>query len=595
MAGRRLDCVIVGYNDVPVAELIDRVANYRDTTGTYQHLIANTVLLNGERVKYPELFNFANGAATGARPSYNVANVPNLGATYLASFLRKRGYGAEIVNFFNHDRLRLADLLDESPSLVAITTTYYYDSRPVREVVDFVRARSPSTTIVVGGPHIFNLCSDFKADGQDTFFAEMGADIYVFDSQGELTLARLCEQFRKARPDLDVVPNLAYKEAGTTFRRTSRAIEDNDMDQSSIDWDLFPDDFVAPIAQIRTARSCAFKCSFCRYPVVAGALNLTTLDVVERELDQLATKGTSHLLIIDDTFNIPEKRFKELCRMMIRNRYGFEWFSYFRCANADDEAFDLMAEAGCKGVFLGIESADRSVLRIMNKGATPERYATGLKRLTDLGIMSYASFIVGFPGETEETSRNTIAFIREQQPTFYSLETFFYDKKVPIASRAAEFGLQGNGYAWKHKTMDWRRASQIVEESYRSIAESSVVPLHGFDVWSIGYLMAHGFPKAQLLDFLRVASRSLIGGLDGKGADASASLPDLKAVFATPRNTEPRPPVNIIGYEERARQRLAATAAAAAAATTSAPAELVPAPAEKLITLSKAAAAAAGE
>jgi len=143
--------------------------------------------------------------------------------------------------------------------------------------------------------------------------------------------------------------------------------------------------------------------------------------------------------------------------------------------------------------------------------------------------------------------------------------------------------------------MDWRRASQIVEESYRSIAESSVVPLHGFDVWSIGYLMAHGFPKAQLLDFLRVASRSLIGCLDGKGADASASLPDLKAVFATPRNTEPRPPVNIIGYEERARQRLAATAAAAAAATTSAPAELVPAPAEKLITLSKAAAAAAGE
>ncbi|MBC7974674.1 MAG: radical SAM protein, partial [Myxococcales bacterium] len=548
-----------------MAELIDRVAAYRDTTGTYQHLLANTVQLNGERVKYPELFNHAYKAATGTQASYNVANVPNLGATYLASFLRKRGYGAEIANFFNHDQLRLADLLNEQPALVAITTTYYYDSSPVRRVVDFIRARSPSSTIVVGGPHIFNLCSDFKEDGQDTFFAEMGADIYVFDSQGELTLARLCEQFRSATPDLSAVPNLAYKEAGGTFRRTTRAIEDNDMDHSSIDWDLFPDDFVSPIVQLRTARSCAFKCSFCRYPVVAGALNLTSLEVVERELDQLAMKGTTHLLIIDDTFNIPEKRFKDLCRMMIRNGYNFEWFSYFRCANADDEAFELMAAAGCKGVFLGIESADRSVLRIMNKGATPERYATGLKRLTDLGIMSYASFIVGFPGETEETSRNTINFIREQKPTFYSLENFFYDKKVPIAQRAAEFGLQGNGYSWKHKTMDWRRASQIIEDSYRSIAESSVVPLHGFDIWSIGYLMAHGFPKPQLLDFLQVASKSLIGGLDGKSVDAASSLPELKAVLATPRNTTPRPPIHLVGYEARVQQRSEAAAAAAAA------------------------------
>jgi len=218
--------------------------------------------------------------------------------------------------------------------------------------------------------------------------------------------------------------------------------------------------------------------------------------------------------------------------MMIRNRYDFQWFSYFRCANADDESFDLLARAGCKGVFLGIESADKKVLRTMNKGATPEKYAYGLKKLHEQGIITYASFIIGHPGETEESAQNTLNFVRETSPTFYSFETFFYDKKVPIGQKAAEFNLTGNAYSWKHATMDWRRASEIVEEGYRTIAESSVLPLHGFDLWSIGYLMAHGFTQEQLSQFLRVASRSLVEGLDGQATDAMTYESELVSLFA---------------------------------------------------------------
>jgi anaerobic magnesium-protoporphyrin IX monomethyl ester cyclase len=243
----RLDCVVVGYNDVPVDEMIERVAQYKDTTGSYRHLLANTVSLRGKRVKYPELFNAAYERATGRPGAFNVAKVPNLGAAYLTSFLRKRGFAAEVVNFFNADQARLAALLDERPAAVAITTTYYYESRPIREIVDFVRGQSPATKIVVGGPHIYNLCTDLNEAGQNTFFAEMGADVYVFDSQGELTLARVCAELRRPEPDLDRVPNLTYLAGDRkTFRRTGREIEDNDMDQNAVDWSTFPTDFVAP-------------------------------------------------------------------------------------------------------------------------------------------------------------------------------------------------------------------------------------------------------------------------------------------------------------------------------------------------------------
>jgi radical SAM PhpK family P-methyltransferase len=530
--GAHLDCVVVGYNDVSIAELVEQAAVYKDFSGTYRHLLANTVPLNGRRVKYPALFNHSLALATGKPASYNVAKVPNLGACYLASFLGRRGLSAEVVNFFNDDKDLLAQLLDESPSTVAITTTYYFDAGPVREIVDFVRSRNSDTKIVVGGPHIFNICTDFPEGGQDKQFQAMGADIYVFDSQGELTLARICAELRKASPALDTVPNLTYTTDQKTFQRTPREVEANDMDVEAVDWRSFSPGFLAPVVQLRTARSCAFKCSFCRYPVVAGALNLTSLNVIEHEFNYLKSIGVTHLLIIDDTFNIPEPRFKEVCRMMIRNRYDFQWFSYFRCANADDESFDLLAQAGCKGVFLGIESADKKVLRTMNKGATPEKYAYGLKKLHERGIMTYASFIIGHPGETEESAQNTLNFVRETSPSFYSFETFFYDKKVPIGQKAAEFNLTGSAYAWKHATMDWRRASEIVEEGYRTIAESSVLPLHGFDLWSIGYLTAHGFTKEQLAQFLRVASRSLVESLDGQATDAMTYESELVSLFA---------------------------------------------------------------
>jgi radical SAM PhpK family P-methyltransferase len=542
MTRNDLDCVIVGYHDVPVDEEIRRVAEYQEFAGTYRHLLANTVVLNGTRVKYFPLLNYAIEAATGRQTNYNVAHVPNLGAFYLASFLKKRGLTADVINYFSDERPLFAELLAKAPNVVAITTTYYLDQEPIREIVDFVRSHSPATKVVIGGPHIFNICSDLRPGGQEFAFAEMGGDIYVFDSQGELTLWRICRELRMPRPSLDAIPNLIYTSDHKHFSRTAREVESNDMDENTTEWGYFASERIAPIAQIRTARSCAFKCAFCRYPVVAGALNLTSTHVVERELRTLAERGVTHLLIVDDTFNIPEKRFKEVCRMIIANNFRFEWFSYFRCANADDESFDLLAAAGCKGVFLGIESADLSVLRAMNKGASPEKYAAGVTKLNERGIMTYASFIVGFPGETEETARRTIDFIREYRPTAYSLETFYYDKKVPIHERGADFGLTGSAYAWRHNTMDWRRASEIVEEGYRSIAESAVLPLHGFDIWSLGYLTAHGFTREQLFAFLRVASKSMVGSLTGGTVDAAEYRDELASVFRSWR--PPTPPRN---------------------------------------------------
>ena len=512
--GTQLDCVVVGYYEQPVDDLMESSRQMRDISGGYQHLLANTVPFRGKRVRYTELLNVGLREAAGKDYDYHVGRLPNLGACYLTSFLRKRSFEAAVVNYFNHDREVFRQLLASSPRAVALTTTFYFEASPIAYLVNFVREHSPSTKIIVGGPHIYHICSDYPEAIQNHLFSQMGADIYVFDSQGELTLSRICAALREPAPDLGTVPNLIYTKDNRSFHRTPRKIENNGMDEESIDWRHFSTDLLVPSVQLRTARSCAYKCAFCRYPVLAGDLNLMSLEVVERELQYLKEIGVTHLLFIDDTFNIPKNRFKDLCRMMIDRGFGFKWYSYFRCANADDEVFDLAARSGCTGVFLGIESGDNRVLKEMQKTATVEKYRNGLAKLREHGIFSYASFIVGFPGETEESAENTLSFIQEVGPTFYCLESYFHDKKVPIAARSDEFGLTGASYAWKHDTMDWRRAAELVVSGYHRISNSIPVPLYGFDLWTIGYLMGQGMSLEYLERFLRLGAELLLAGLD---------------------------------------------------------------------------------
>jgi p-methyltransferase len=461
----------------------------------------------------------------------HIARTPSLACCILKSFLAARGLSAEIVNFFNHDRERLIELLEQSPRTVAITTTVYTTPRPVREVVEFIREHNPDVQIVVGGPHIFNTCSDHDEETQDFLFQDMGADIYVFDSQGENTLAQLLLELRNPDGDLARVPNLIYTEDGRTFVRSQRQPESNDLDANVIDWNVFDHDYIAPFVWMRTARSCAFACAFCRYPALGGPLTLNDIEVLRQQFRTLKARGVEFIYFIDDTFNVPLRRFKSLCKMMIEEKFNFRWASYFRCANADEETFDLIKEAGCVAVFAGIESGDQQILRNMNKSAQVTSYKRGLRMLAERDIMVYASFIIGYPGETAATVQNTLEFIEETAPTFYSAETYFHDRKVPVQERAAEFNLQGSAYSWTHNTMTWREACDHVDHLHRTIKNSVLLPLYGVDMWSVPYFLANGVSRPQLTQFLRIAQDMVIRALDEDQPSYDREWQRLRTVF----------------------------------------------------------------
>ncbi|MDB4957895.1 MAG: putative methyltransferase [Myxococcales bacterium] len=512
-------CVVIGPNSGNFDQYLADRKEMREIAGGYRDAQVNSLLIDGKRISYLDWFNQLRREVDPGAQSFGAFDPPSLAELHLVSRLARDGQSAVTIGEFQQGRTRLEALLRDEPPVVAITTTFCFEPKPVREIVDFVRARSPRTKLVVGGPYIWNLAQSPSRRGQDLLFTEMAADVFVVDSQGESTLARVVTEIAGGRAgELANTPNLALPVDGK-WVRTARSVEDNPLDTNRVDWSLFDAESLRPFAMTRTAISCPFACSFCTYPVRAGEHRLASMETMEAELRALDALGVRYVDFIDDTFNVPLPRFKQLCRMLIRNRFNFRWISYLRCGNMDEEAVHLAAESGCVGALLGIESGSKPVLEIMNKFANPEKYRTAIRWLEDAGIMCWALLFVGFPGETAETMRETIQLIADARPTFFGSQIWFYDPKTPIGARANEFAIKGSGYGWKHNTMDWRIAADGAEELIRSPNNSIYLPQTAFTLETFMYLMGKGFAKSTLQDFLRTARAIVVDGFGDRPVD----------------------------------------------------------------------------
>jgi radical SAM PhpK family P-methyltransferase len=507
----KLDCLVIGYNDGDFNDYRLMCEQAGPGSPELQILQKEHVIFDGRPMPWIEAFSIARNHWTGLSTRYHPAEVFNLASLYLINYLRHSGLSAEAISFYSGELDYLTDLLAERPLVVAITTTFYVNVLPVVPIVEFIRAHSPTSHIVVGGPLVDNLCRDGMVAGKvsaglSDLLDVMAADSYVWESQGEWTLNQLCQALKLGN-SLAKVPNTLLKHEGQ-WVASHRVIENNDLDECSINWSQFQTGQLGPVVQTRTARSCAFKCSFCDYPSRAGALATASIETVRRELRQMAALGARTVVFVDDTFNVPPKRFKAICKMMIEEDLGLTWYSYFRCSHArDGEAFDLAAESGCAGVFLGIESADPGVLAAMHKLAQDSQYRAGIENFAQRGIMTFASLIVGFPGETEASVQRTLEFINETRPTFWRAQAWWANPRTPIYAERESYDISGSGYTWRHATMDSEEAASLCDWMFDRVTGSTWLPLYDLDFWSVPYLVGKGMRVEEIQKLLAVTQK----------------------------------------------------------------------------------------
>lgn len=509
-----VDCLIVGPNDGDFGSFVRTVKHMGIRDGAYRDLNLSFVTLDGKPYRSLDLLNrIRDESDSGHRPFSNMDLLwPTL--TYLRSYLERRGFTTDHVNDFQAEKACFADELRSGRvRTVAITTTLYVWVAPILEIVEFVREHSADTKIIAGGPYIDNQAKLLKPDLLETALDSIGADIYVISAEGEQTLAEILGALRAERP-LSDIENLVVRQNGRMIRTPARR-EDNRLEEERPDYTLFaPTEFNESVT-LRTAKSCPFACAFCSFPQRAGRWRFLPVDGIRAELDAIRDIGSIQALtFIDDSFNVPKRRFKELLRMMVREDYGFRWNSYLRADHVDDECIELMALSGCEGVFLGVESGSDTMLELMNKSARRADYLRVIPRLRDAGIVCHANLIIGFPGETATTIRETIELVETAQPDFYRAQLWYCDRTTPIWERRSELQIQGAGFSWSHATMDARTASDWVERMFCEIENSIWLQQWGFEPWSIYYLQRRGMTMERVKEFLVAFNEGVRAKLD---------------------------------------------------------------------------------
>jgi anaerobic magnesium-protoporphyrin IX monomethyl ester cyclase len=479
-------------------------------SGAYRDLNLNFIRCNNRPYPISEIYNtlYRSNMNPGSEfQPIGVGESFSAAIAYLGTYLHRRGYSFDYVNSFREQKDELAEILQTCRVLsVAIPTTLYVSVFPIVEILRFVRQHNPGARIIIGGPFVSTQIRSQEPNALEYLFkTTLGADIYVHSSQGEATLVSLL-QVLKQGGSLAAVPNIFYKTGNGShdeYRSTPVQQEANQLEENMVDWSLFAPR-VGQYVNIRTAISCPFSCNFCGFPQRAGTYQTASVQAVEKELKELAKiKTVSCVHFIDDTFNIPPQRFKDLLGRMIKNRFTFKWHSYFRCQYADPETVQLMKASGCEGVFLGLESGNDSILENMNKNTRISQYLKGIELLKNQGITTFGNFILGFPGETQETVQDTVDFLEKSELDFYRIQLWYCEPVTPIWKQKEKYRLEGESFTWRHQTMDSTEACNLIEEIFLAPRKSIWVPQYNFDFDGFWHLVHRGMSVPQAGDFLR--------------------------------------------------------------------------------------------
>jgi radical SAM superfamily enzyme YgiQ (UPF0313 family) len=174
----------------------------------------------------------------------------------------------------------------------------------------------------------------------------------------------------------------------------------------------------------RSAWGCPFLCSYCdRHR--GRTVTWRSFDRLFEELDFLAAHyQQKRIFFYDETFTLSRSRVKEFCNRVIKNNMSLSWTCTSRVDTIDEELLDLMAQAGCKMMFFGVESGSDSVLTRVKKGYDRQKAEQTLK-LAGKYVYVATFFIWGFPFETMDDFHSTMDFVKQVQswggyPTLYA-------------------------------------------------------------------------------------------------------------------------------------------------------------------------------
>ena len=197
---------------------------------------------------------------------------------------------------------------------------------------------------------------------------------------------------------------------------------------------------------VYSSRGCPFNCAFCS-KVWGRAYTPRPIQDVFQEVRQLVSLGFRYIVFGDDDISINPERLMDLMRLV--KPLGITFRLNRDARRITERELEVCAEAGCTKISFGIESGSQRMLDAMSKRATVEHNGRAIQLVKEYGVKARAYLMVNFPGETEETVRQTIQFMRETQPDEWMLMAFVPFPGSPVFNDPEKYGINWMSDNWE--------------------------------------------------------------------------------------------------------------------------------------------------
>ncbi len=342
-------------------------------------------------------------------PYYPISETPSppLGLAFLAGALEAAGIDVQILDLvvYPYTKPYLKQIIsDFNPHLVGATAVTMNFSRAASVLQD-VKTIAPNIVTIVGGPHV-TFCA------QDTLAAYPQIDVIVL-GEGEDTIVEFAQSCQD-RHIWNHINGLVFRNQDGFIATPPRAPIANIDDLPE------PARHLIPLGRYRalglpismtTSRGCPFQCIFCvgRKLVGAKVRYRNPIRVVD-ELAFLHLLDFHQINIADDLFTASKRHCLAVCDEIIRRKLDVQWTSFARVDTVSKSVLERMKQAGCTAVSFGVESGSPEILRRIKKGITLDQVLNAINLCNQVGVTPQASFILGLPGETEQTLQETVTF-----------------------------------------------------------------------------------------------------------------------------------------------------------------------------------------
>lgn len=365
-------------------------------------------------------------------PPCRIPDLLPLGLGYIASVLREEGHNVSVldINGLGYSDEKVEDLINrlkfDIVGIGGLTSTYKY----VKWLAKIIKKYKPGIPIIAG-----NMVSTANPE---VLLKNSNVDIAVID-EGEITAKELVSAINSGR-DLKEIKGIYYKDNGIIIETPAR---ERITDLDSLPFparDLFPMEiylnnstqssitFGLRMASISSIRGCPYDCTFCSRPFGTRIYMRSPKTIIEEIKELKKRYRVEFVSFCDNLFLVNEKWVLEICERIISENLDIKWTAATRVNLVNNNLLRNMYKAGCVNLGYGFESGSQIVLDRMRKGVTVKQAEEAIEMTKAAKIGASGSFIFGMPGETIDTIKETLDFIKRTRLPLYR---FFYATPYP--------------------------------------------------------------------------------------------------------------------------------------------------------------------